>query len=247
MEMNDKKKRQSMFLYILIGLVVFSLLRSFVYPNIMNGAVKEASYSEFLAMVDQGEVEEVEITFTTGEGESRQIYKTTLFPNDATLVERLQDTDVKFSAHIHDETASLFLYLLINLLPLAIFIGGGWFLNRQLRKQMGDDNNMSFGGGFGLGGGLGRSGAKEVKGEETGVTFRDVAGQDEAKESLQEIVGFLKDPGRYAAIGALGRPSGNGKDAFGQGLCRRGQRPVLLHLGLRVRGDVRGARCCQGA
>ena len=81
---------------ILIGLVVFSLLRSFVYPNIMNGAVKEASYSEFLAMVDQGEVEEVdldrdngEITFTTGEGESRQIYKTTLFPNDATLVERL--------------------------------------------------------------------------------------------------------------------------------------------------------------
>jgi len=225
MEMNDKKKRQSMFLYILIGLVVFSLLRSFVYPNIMNGAVKEASYSEFLAMVDQGEVEEVdldrdngEITFTTGEGESRQIYKTTLFPNDATLVERLQDADVKFSAHIHDETASLFLYLLINLLPLAIFIGGGWFLNRQLRKQMGDDNNMSFGGGFGLGGGLGRSGAKEVKGEETGVTFRDVAGQDEAKESLQEIVGFLKDPGRYAAIGAklphgalLVGPPGTGK------------------------------------
>ena len=241
MEMNDKKKRQSMMLYILIGLVVFSLLRSFVYPNIMNGTVKETSYSEFLTMVDSGEVDEVnldrdngEITYASGEGATRQIYKTTLFPNDATLVERLEKADVKFSAHIHDETASLLVYLLINLLPLAIFIGGGWILNRQLRKQMGDDNNMSFGGGFGLGGGLGRSGAKEVKGEETGVTFRDVAGQDEAKESLQEIVGFLKNPGRYAEIGAklphgalLVGPPGTGKTLLAKAVAGEANVPFF--------------------
>ncbi len=241
MEMNDKKKRQSMMLYILIGLVVFSLLRSFVYPNIMNGTVKETSYSEFLTMVDSGEVDEVnldrdngEITYASGEGATRQIYKTTLFPNDATLVERLEKADVKFSAHIHDETASLLVYLLINLLPLAIFIGGGWILNRQLRKQMGDDNNMSFGGGFGLGGGLGRSGAKEVKGEETGVTFHDVAGQDEAKESLQEIVGFLKNPGRYAEIGAklphgalLVGPPGTGKTLLAKAVAGEANVPFF--------------------
>ena len=241
MEMNDKKTRQSMMLYILIGLVVFSLLRSFVYPNIMNGTVKETSYSEFLTMVDSGEVDEVnldrdngEITYASGEGATRQIYKTTLFPNDATLVERLEKADVKFSAHIHDETASLLVYLLINLLPLAIFIGGGWILNRQLRKQMGDDNNMSFGGGFGLGGGLGRSGAKEVKGEETGVTFRDVAGQDEAKESLQEIVGFLKNPGRYAEIGAklphgalLVGPPGTGKTLLAKAVAGEANVPFF--------------------
>ncbi|MDO5118588.1 MAG: ATP-dependent zinc metalloprotease FtsH [Coriobacteriales bacterium] len=226
MDMNDKKKqRQSMFLYILIAVLAMSLLRTFVYPSVMNGTVKETSYSEFLQMVDSGEVEKVDldsdtrqITYTTGEGESEQLYKTTQFPNDSTLVERLEKSGVTFSAHLQDETATLMLYLLINLLPLIIFLFGGWLLNRRLRKQMGDDNNMSFGGGFGLGGGLGRSGAKEVKGEDTGVTFRDVAGQDEAKESLAEIVGFLKNPERYAAIGAklphgalLVGPPGTGK------------------------------------
>ena len=225
MQMNENKRRQSLIIYAIIGIALGIALRTMLYPNIMNAQVKEVSYSKFLSMVDDGTVEKVELTtgedqikFTTGSGTDTQVYQTTQFPNDTTLVERLEKKGVDFSAKIPDTSGELWLYLLINLMPLIIFFGGGYLLNRRLRKQMGDDNNMSFGGGFGLGGGLGRSGAKEVKGEETGVTFRDVAGQDEAKESLAEIVGFLKNPDRYAAIGAklphgalLVGPPGTGK------------------------------------
>ena len=225
MHMNENKRRQSLIIYAIIGIALGIALRTMLYPNIMNAAVETVSYSQFLSMVDDGKVEKVELTtgeneikFTTGSGNETKVYKTTQFPDDSTLVERLEKKNVDFSAKIPDTSGELWLYLLINLMPLIIFFGGGWLLNRRLRKQMGDDNNMSFGGGFGLGGGLGRSGAKEVKGEETGVTFRDVAGQDEAKESLAEIVGFLKNPGRYAEIGAklphgalLVGPPGTGK------------------------------------
>ena len=225
MEMNDHKRRQSLIVYAIIGIALGIALRTMLYPNIVSSQVKEVSYSQFLTMVDDGQVEQVELTtgdneirFTTGTGTDTQVYTTTQFPNDTTLVSRLEEKGVDFSAKIPDTSGELWLYLLINLMPLIIFIGGGWLLNRRLRKQIGDDNNMSFGGGFGLGGDLGRSGAKEVKGEETGVTFKDVAGQDEAKESLAEIVGFLKNPGRYAEIGAklphgalLVGPPGTGK------------------------------------
>ncbi len=225
MEMNDHKRRQSLIVYAIIGIALGVALRTLLYPSIMSSRVEEVSYSKFLSMVDDGKVEQVELTtgdneirFTTGTGTETKVYTTTQFPNDATLVDRLEKKDVDFSAKIPDASGELWLYLLINLMPLIIFIGGGYLLNRRLRKQMGDDNNMSFGSGFGIGGGLGRSGAKEVKGEETGVTFRDVAGQDEAKESLAEIVGFLKNPDRYAAIGAklphgalLVGPPGTGK------------------------------------
>ena len=225
MEMNEHKRRQSLIVYAILGIALGIAIRTLLYPNIVNAQVEQVSYSRFLSMVDDGQVEQVELTtgeneirFTTGEGANTKVYKTTQFPNDTTLVTRLEEKGVDFAAKIPDTSGELWLYLLINLMPLIIFFGGGYLLNRRLRKQMGDDNNMSFGGGFGLGGGLGRSGAKEVKGEETGVTFRDVAGQDEAKESLAEIVGFLKNPDRYAEIGAklphgalLVGPPGTGK------------------------------------
>ena len=225
MDMNEHKRRQSLIVYAIIGIALGIACRTMLYPNIVHSQVKEVSYSQFLSMVNDGQVEEVELStgedqirFTTGEGSETQVYTTTQFPNDDRLVERLEEKGVEFSAKIPDTSGELWLYLLINLMPLIIFLGGGWLLNRRLRKQMGDDNNMSFGGGFGLGGGLGRSGAKEVKGEDTGVTFKDVAGQDEAKESLAEIVGFLKNPDRYAEIGAklphgalLVGPPGTGK------------------------------------
>ncbi len=243
MDTNDKnrRKRQSMTLYVLLGLLLLALLRSFVFPSVINGSVRETSYSDFLSKVDSGEVTKVdlttdsgEITYQTGEGPSAQLYRTTQFPNDSTLVTRLEEAGVDFSAHLPDESATLLVYLLINLLPLIIFLFGGWLLNRRLRKELGDDNSMSFGGGFGIGGGLGRSGAKEVRGEETGVTFRDVAGQDEAKESLQEIVGFLKNPDRYAEIGAklphgalLVGPPGTGKTLLAKAVAGEANVPFF--------------------
>ena len=241
MDMNEHKRRQSLIVYAIIGIALGIACRIMLYPNIVHSQVKEVSYSQFLSMVDDGQVEQVELTtgdneikFTTGEGADQQVYTTTQFPNDGKLVERLEEKGVDFSAKIPDTSGELWLYLLINLMPLIIFFGGGWLLNRRLRKQMGDDNNMSFGGGFGLGGGLGRSGAKEVKGEETGVTFRDVAGQDEAKESLAEIVGFLKNPDRYAEIGAklphgalLVGPPGTGKTLLAKAVAGEVRRKRL--------------------
>ena len=225
--MDDKKKRQSMIMYFIVALIAMFAIRTWLFPSILSSQTTTVSYSEFLKMVDDGTVSEVmqttttgEITFYSGEGSTRKTYKTTKFPDDDALAERLEEKHVKFSAQVPDTSGELWLYLLLSYgLPILIFFGGAWLLNRRLKKQMGEDGpSMSFGSGFGLGGGLGRSGAKEVKGEETGVTFRDVAGQDEAKESLQEIVGFLKDPGKYAEIGAklphgalLVGPPGTGK------------------------------------
>lgn len=138
-------------------------------------------------------------------------------------------------AQIPDSSANMWLYLLINMLPLIILIGGAWLLNRKLKKAMGDDGpSMNFGGGLGFGAGLGRSGAKEVKGEETGITFKDVAGQDEAKDSLEEIVSFLEHPEKYAAIGArcprgalLVGPPGTGKTLLAKAVAGEAKVPFF--------------------
>ena len=228
MDMNENKRRRSMLLYILIALIAYLAISQALGTSLTARTVQEVSYTEFLNMVDSNQVEKVDLntgdntlTFTTGEGESEKIYETTMWPNDDTLITRLDEHGVDADANIPDTSSSLWLYMLISYgLPILIFLGIGWWLNRRMKKAMGDDGpSMNFGGGgFGMGGGLGKSNAKEIKGEDTGVTFRDVAGQDEAKESLQEIVSFLKNPEKYNEIGArcprgalLVGPPGTGK------------------------------------
>ncbi|WP_293846548.1 ATP-dependent zinc metalloprotease FtsH [uncultured Parolsenella sp.] len=225
--MNDKKKRQSMILYAIIAIAAIVALQSVVYPSLERAQVREVSYSEFIDMVDDNKVDEVsldtgsgKITFTS-KGEDNVTYRATMWPNDDTLSERLNKHNVTYSAQIADQNSGLWMYmLLVYGLPVLLAIVGGIWLNRRMKKMMGDDGpSMNFGGGgFGMGGGLGKSHAKEVKGTETGVKFADVAGQDEAKESLQEIVSFLKNPGKYTEIGArcprgalLVGPPGTGK------------------------------------
>ena len=228
MDMNENKRRRSMLLYILIALIAYLAISQALGTSLTARTVQEVSYTEFLNMVDSNQVEKVDLntgdntlTFTTGEGESEKIYETTMWPNDDTLITRLDEHGVDADANIPDTSSSLWLYMLISYgLPILIFLGIGWWLNRRMKKAMGDDGpSMNFGGGgFGMGGGLGKSNAKEIKGEDTGVTFKDVAGQDEAKESLQEIVSFLKNPEKYNEIGArcprgalLVGPPGTGK------------------------------------
>ena len=228
MDMNENKRRRSMLLYILIALIAYLAISQTLGTNLTARQVQDVSYTEFLTMVDEGEVKKVDLntgdntlTFTTGEGDSEKIYETTMWPGDSTLIERLDEHNVDANANIPDTSGDMWLMLLISYgLPILIFLGIGWWLNRRMKKAMGDDGpSMNFGGGgFGMGGGLGKSNAKEIKGEETGVTFRDVAGQDEAKESLQEIVSFLKNPEKYNEIGArcprgalLVGPPGTGK------------------------------------
>ncbi len=239
--MDNKKKRRSMMLYAIIAVVVVVVLRSVVYPNVVGQSVKEVDYSTFISMVDDNKVEKVQlntnndsILFVTGEGDGAQTYRCNAFPNDTTLVKRLEDHNVQFAAEIPDESSNMLLYaLMIYGLPILLLILGGWFLNRQLKKSMGDDGpSMSFGGG-GLGG-FGKSGAKVVAEKETGVTFKDVAGQDEAKESLAELVSFLEKPQRYEAIGAklprgalLVGPPGTGKTLLAKAVAGEAKVPFF--------------------
>lgn len=227
---NDNKHRRSMsmLLYIAVAIFVYLLLSNTLLPGLLRQQVQTVSYSEFLNKVDNNEVTKVDlntgsrnIRFTTGSGDSEKIFETTQFPNDSTLVQTLRDHKVDFSASIPDNSTNMLLYALIQYgIPLILFLGIGYFINRSLKRAMGDDGpSMNFGGGFGgLGGNLGRSSAKEIKGEDTGITFKDVAGQEEAKESMQEIVSFLKTPDKYKEIGArcprgalLVGPPGTGK------------------------------------
>lgn len=227
---NDNKHRRSMsmLLYIAVAIFVYLLLSNTLLPGLLRQQVQTVSYSEFLNKVDNNEVTKVDlntgsrnIRFTTGSGDSEKVFETTQFPNDATLVQTLRDHKVDFSASIPDNSTNMLLYALIQYgIPLVLFLGIGYFINRSLKRAMGDDGpSMNFGGGFGgLGGNLGRSSAKEIKGEDTGITFKDVAGQEEAKESMQEIVSFLKTPDKYKEIGArcprgalLVGPPGTGK------------------------------------
>ena len=228
MDMNENKRRRSMMLYVLIAIIAYLAISQALGTNLTTRTVEDVTYSQFLDMVDSDQVTNVDLntgdntlTFTTGEGDSQKVYETTMWPGDDSLISRLDEHGVNADANIPDTSGDLWLMLLISYgLPILLFLGIGWWLNRRMKKAMGDDGpSMNFGGGgFGMGGGLGKSNAKEIKGEETGVTFKDVAGQDEAKESLQEIVSFLKNPDKYTEIGArcprgalLVGPPGTGK------------------------------------
>ena len=225
--MDNKKKRQSMILYVIIAIAAIVALNSVVYPSIRRAQVKEVTYSELYDMVEDNKVDKATVdqssavvTFTA-KGEDDVTYRTTPIVNDLSeLVQTMREHNVTFDGKIDDGSSDMWMYLLMVYgLPILIAVLGGMWLNRRMKKAMGDDGpSMNFGGGFGMGGGLGKSNAKEIKGEETGVTFKDVAGQDEAKESLQEIVSFLKKPDKYTEIGArcprgalLVGPPGTGK------------------------------------
>ena len=231
MEMNDKKKRQSMILYIIIAMALIFGINSVLYPNLKQKAIKDVPYSEFITMVEDNKVKSVEfdtqsdkIYFKDGEGDGAQTYETV--NTKAQVTPELQDTfqkhNIEYQTKISTSANSMlaWYFILTTVLPIALFFFIGWRLNRRLKNAMGDDMpSMTFGGGGGFGpGGLGKSGAKVIEGKDTGVTFKDVAGQDEAKESLKELVDFLEHPERYTEIGAklprgalLVGPPGTGK------------------------------------
>ncbi|MEE8704625.1 MAG: ATP-dependent zinc metalloprotease FtsH [Olsenella sp.] len=246
MEMNDKKRRQSMILYVIIAIAILFAINQGTSVA-QRQQVQQVSYSDFITMVDGDKVDEVEldtgdstIRFTTKQDGEGTIYETNVFPNDDGLVTRLTEHNVTFSANISDQNNGNNIWLLMFLyygLPILIFFLFGWWLNRRMRKQMGDDPSMDFsGGGFGGfgGSGLGKSNAKIVGEKETGVTFADVAGQDEAKESLQEIANFLDNPQRYQEIGArcprgalLVGPPGTGKTLLAKAVAGEAKVPFF--------------------
>ena len=195
-----QKPRKPLIVYYLIAIAVLILFNSFVFPAIVGGNVEEVDYGTFLTMVENKEVSKVQlegesIYFTDKSEDSRQ-YETTRF-DDPDLVNRLEKAGCKFG-RVADRQMSPFLSMLLSIvIPMIIFILLGQFLSRQLMKKMG-----------GAAGGnqfiqFGKSNAKVYVQSTTGITFNDVAGEDEAKELLTEIVDFLHNPQKYQEIGAV--------------------------------------------
>ena len=228
MEMDDNKRRRNMILYVLIAFVVYLVLSTVLFPNIGHTQqITKTDYSTFVKALDKKSVDKVEYNtddysiYYTKKGEDQNIaYKTTGVPNDAGFTDRVLESGASLESVVPDKNSGLMTYYLLTLiLPMAIFFLIGWWLNRRMKKAMGDDGpSMNFGGGGFGGGGLGKSGARVIASKDVGVTFKDVAGQEEAKESLKEVVDFLEKPQRYEEIGAklprgalLVGPPGTGK------------------------------------
>lgn len=224
---NNKNNRQGLS-FILIVTLVTTLLVMALYQFQGAGSDQEISYNEFLKMVDDGDVEKVviqsnQIVITAkpedGERVGREYY--TGLVQDDTLSERLYDAGVDYEQEIPDTTSAIVIQLLATFLPIALLVGMIVWMTRRMSK----------GGGMM---GIGKSNAKMYVEKQTGVTFRDVAGQDEAKESLQEVVDFLHNPGKYTSVGAklpkgalLVGPPGTGKTLLAKAVAGEANVPFF--------------------
>ena len=217
--MNRQKK--PLYRYYLLILLALLAVNFIFFPMVNRNRVQEVTYSEFLDRIEEKQIDSVEVHDTeiyyTLKGEEEVIYQTASM-QDAQLVDRLDAAGATFTKVQSEEMNPILTYLITLFLPLLIFWGIGSFLFKRMQKKMGKDS-MTFGGGNGFGfGNLGKSNAKVYVPAQDGKTFKDVAGQDEAKEALKEIVDFLNDPNKYKEIGAqmpkgalLVGPPGTGK------------------------------------
>ena len=226
----QKSPKRPLIFYYAVTLIVLMLLNWLFFPSLLSRQVTEIGYDELVSMVDDGKVETVsydsqdhEIVFEAKDDKGKTaLYKTGIFPDDA-LVDRLLKGNVKFAAEIPTQASPLVSMLVSYIVPIVLIIAVGQWLQKKMMKNMGG-NMMSFG----------KSGAKIYAESETGKTFADVAGQDEAKEALTEIVGFLHNPNRYAAIGAklpkgalLVGPPGTGKTLLAKAVAGEAHVPFF--------------------
>ena len=226
---NNSSPRKSLIYYYIIALVVLMLLNTFLFPSLLSRPVVEVTYDAFLKMLDAGEVKQVALedtmlVFAAEDAEGNAaIFKTGIWPDD-NLTERLVNAEgVQFAAEIPTQASPLLSFLLSWLMPILVFVIIGQIFSRMLKKS-GAMNTMSFG----------KSNAKIYAEAQTGVTFADVAGEEEAKEALQEIVDFLHNPGKYAAIGAklpkgalLVGPPGTGKTLLAKAVAGEAKVPFF--------------------
>lgn len=213
--MNEvKKPRKPLIYYYTIVLIAIILFNFLAMPLISGARVKEVDYGTFITMTQNKEVGKVEIqaqenqiVFT--DKEEKQVYKTGMV-DDPDLTQRLYDSGAQFSGEIIEQMSPLLNIFLTWILPILIFVGIGQFMYKKLMEKAGGPNSMAFG--------MGKSNAKVYVKSSEGIKFSDVAGEDEAKESLAEIVDYLHDPSKYKEVGAsmpkgilLVGPPGTGK------------------------------------
>lgn len=217
------KQKKPLYRYYTIILIVIMALNFIVFPMFQQSKLEATNYSDFLNKIEEKKIDTVQIEdhniyYTLKKDSTDKTYKTGVM-NDSDLVNRLDKSGAKFGQVYQEQMNPILSSLISFFLPLIIFWAFGSWMFKRMQKKMGGDDQMSFsqGSGFGLGN-LGKSNAKVYVGEQTGKTFNDVAGQEEAKENLQEIVDFLNNPAKYKEIGAkmpkgalLVGPPGTGK------------------------------------
>ncbi len=223
-----KPPKKPIISYYILAMVILLALNAFVFPLFTSVQVEEVPYSTFLTMLEEGQIKTVEvndtqIAFLPADEEDRHIYTTGLW-DDPDRTERLLEADVEFGQVIPQENSPLMNFLLSWVGPILFFVVIGQLLSRWMMKKMGGPNAMSFG----------KSNAKIYVEAKTGKTFADVAGQDEAKEALTEIVDFLHNPQRYKNIGArlpkgvlLVGPPGTGKTLLAQAVAGEANVPFF--------------------
>lgn len=217
------KQKKPLYRYYTIILIVIMALNFIIFPMFQQSKLETTNYSDFLNKIEEKKIDTVQIEnhniyYTLKKDSTDKTYKTGVM-NDSDLVNRLDKSGAKFGQVYQEQMNPILSSLISFFLPLIIFWAFGSWMFKRMQKKMGGDDQMSFsqGSGFGLGN-LGKSNAKVYVGEQTGKTFQDVAGQEEAKENLQEIVDFLNNPAKYKEIGAkmpkgalLVGPPGTGK------------------------------------
>ncbi len=230
---SDKPSKKPLIYYYVIAMIVLMILNAVLFPSLLSRRVQEVGYSDFLKMVDEGKVKEVsleedaeQIIFSAVNDKDEEIIcKTGAFP-DTGLRERLENANVKFESVIPTQDSPLLNFIISWILPIALFSLIGQLLMKRIQKSamMPGANAMSFG----------KSGAKIVAENETNVTFANVAGQEEAKEALVEIVDFLHEPKKYADIGAklptgalLVGPPGTGKTLLAKAVAGEAKVPFF--------------------
>ena len=223
-----KPPRKPLFYYYGIALVVLLLINFLLVPLVARHAVQEVDYGTFMTMTENKEIGKVEvednqIIFTNKDGS--KIYKTGPM-NDPDLTQRLYDAGAEFTRDIVEQTSPLLSVVLTWVLPIVLFIAVGQLMAKKLTDRAGGPGSMMFG--------AGKSNAKIYVQSSQGIRFADVAGEDEAKENLQEIVNYLHDPSKYQEIGAsmpkgilLVGPPGTGKTMLAKAVAGESQVPFF--------------------